>query len=41
MSLDPRLANFVVDGAYRILDVIGEGAYGIVWSVHAQPRHPR
>lgn len=35
MSVDPRLENFTVDAAYRVLEVIGEGAYGIVWSVHA------
>lgn len=35
MSIDHRLENFTVDGAYRVLEVIGEGAYGIVWSVHA------
>ena len=33
MSTDHRLENFTVDGAYRVLEVIGEGAYGIVWSV--------
>ena len=38
--MDHRLENFVVDGAYRVLDVIGEGAYGIVWSVHPAPAHP-
>ena len=32
-KMDQRLEHFVVDGAYRVLDVIGEGAYGIVWSV--------
>lgn len=31
--MDHRLENFVVDGAYRVLEVIGEGAYGIVWYV--------
>lgn len=34
MSVDLRLENFTVDAAYRVLEVIGEGAYGIVWSVH-------
>ncbi|KAI9567593.1 kinase-like domain-containing protein [Boletus coccyginus] len=37
MSFDARLESFVVDGAYRILDVIGEGAYGIVCSAVHQP----
>jgi hypothetical protein len=25
---------FVVDDNYQVLDVIGEGAYGVVWFVH-------
>ncbi|KAG1716817.1 hypothetical protein ID866_339 [Astraeus odoratus] len=29
---DNRLDNFSVDGTYRVLEVIGEGAYGIVCS---------
>lgn len=33
MSTDHRLENFTVDSTYRVLEVIGEGAYGIVWSV--------
>jgi hypothetical protein len=29
---DERMANFMAGNAhYQILDVIGEGAYGIVW----------
>lgn len=32
MSSDSRLDNFSVGGTYRVLEVIGEGAYGIVWS---------
>jgi hypothetical protein len=32
---DERLANFVVGASYTVLDVIGEGAYGIVWCVRA------
>ena len=31
--MDQRLEYFVVDGAYRVLDFIGEGTYGIIWSV--------
>jgi mitogen-activated protein kinase 1/3 len=27
---DERLSNFVVGSSYQVLDVIGEGAYGIV-----------
>lgn len=30
---DERLATFVVGSSYQVLDVIGEGAYGIVWCV--------
>lgn len=30
---DERLASFVVGSNYKVLDVIGEGAYGVVWSV--------
>lgn len=29
--MDDRLQNFVVGSNYQVLDVIGEGAYGIVW----------
>lgn len=28
---DERLQTFVVGSNYQVLDVIGEGAYGIVW----------
>lgn len=31
MSTDERLAGFVVGDNYQVQDVIGEGAYGIVW----------
>lgn len=37
---DERLASFVVGSNYKVLDVIGEGAYGIVWCVcvlHTRP----
>ncbi|KAF9239857.1 mitogen activated protein kinase-like protein [Melanogaster broomeanus] len=37
MSSDHRLENFTVDSAYRVLEVIGEGAYGIVCSAIHQP----
>jgi mitogen-activated protein kinase 1/3 len=37
MSYDHRLDNFPVDSAYRVLEVIGEGAYGIVWLVSLDP----
>lgn len=30
---DERLATFVVGNNYKVLDVIGEGAYGVVWYV--------
>lgn len=30
---DDRLAGFDVGDSYEVQDVIGEGAYGIVWSV--------
>ena len=32
-AMDERLAGFVVGDNYIVQDVIGEGAYGIVWSV--------
>lgn len=28
---DERMLSFVVGNNYKVLDVIGEGAYGIVW----------
>lgn len=34
---DERLASFVVGDSYVVQDVIGEGAYGIVWSVAQNP----
>ena len=34
--MDERLAGFVVGSNYQVLDVIGEGAYGIVWYVSYQ-----
>ena len=33
MMADERLAGFVVGDSYQVEDVIGEGAYGIVWLV--------
>ncbi|KAG6377590.1 kinase-like domain-containing protein [Boletus reticuloceps] len=35
--MDHRLENFIVGSAYRVLEVIGEGAYGIVCSATHQP----
>ena len=33
-DMDERLASFMPSGTnYQVLDVIGEGAYGIVWCV--------
>jgi hypothetical protein len=29
--MDDRLAGFIVGNNYIVQDVIGEGAYGIVW----------
>ena len=29
--MDDRMSSFVVGSNYQVLDVIGEGAYGIVW----------
>jgi hypothetical protein len=31
--MDERMENFITGNTYSLLDVIGEGAYGIVWSV--------
>ena len=31
--MDERMENFITGNIYSPLDVIGEGAYGIVWSV--------
>ena len=31
---DDRLDNFITGTNYQPLDVVGEGAYGIVWSAH-------
>ena len=38
-EVDDRVAanNFVVGSNYQILDVFGEGAYGIVWCVRGVP----
>ena len=35
--MDDRMSAFVVGSNYQVLDVIGEGAYGIVWSVPFLP----
>lgn len=37
---DERLASFVVGSSYKVLDVIGEGAYGVVWYVHTARSPP-
>jgi hypothetical protein len=34
-TMDDRLSGFVMNNNYQVLDVIGEGAYGIVWCVIA------
>lgn len=31
MSSEPRKISFNVSDQYQIKDVVGEGAYGIVW----------
>lgn len=31
--MDEKMTNFIVGSSYKPLDVIGEGAYGTVWSV--------
>lgn len=31
------MANFIVGANYQVLEVIGEGAYGIVWYVCHMP----
>ena len=36
---DDRLDNFITGTNYQPLDVIGEGAYGIVWCVSTFWRH--
>jgi mitogen-activated protein kinase 1/3 len=40
-AMDERLANFVVGSSYQVLDVIGEGAYGIVWCARRVGRRTR
>ena len=36
-DMDERLTSFIPSGTnYQTLDVIGEGAYGIVWCVHCR-----
>ncbi|CDO76781.1 hypothetical protein BN946_scf184978.g10 [Trametes cinnabarina] len=35
--MDDRISSFVVGTNYQVLDVIGEGAYGIVWYVVSHP----
>lgn len=42
-EVDDRVAanNFVVGSNYQILDVIGEGAYGIVWCVRGVSYRPQ
>lgn len=30
---EERISSFVVGSNYTVLDVIGEGAYGVVWYV--------
>ena len=34
--MEERLQNFIVGSNYQVLDVIGEGAYGIVWCVSSR-----
>lgn len=31
MANDERLSGFIVGDSYQVQDVIGEGAYGVVW----------
>jgi mitogen-activated protein kinase 1/3 len=40
-AMDDRLASFVVGDSYNVLDVIGEGAYGIVCSATHLPSQRR
>ena len=39
-AMDDRMSSFVVGSNYQVLDVIGEGAYGIVWYVPPVSSHP-
>jgi mitogen-activated protein kinase 1/3 len=32
-GLDERMTSFIVGSSYQPLDVIGEGAYGVVWYI--------
>jgi mitogen-activated protein kinase 1/3 len=32
-SMDERVPPFIIDVNYQVIDVIGEGAYGVVWLV--------
>jgi hypothetical protein len=38
-TVDERMASFIVGSNYQPLDVIGEGAYGVVWSVLTSRLH--
>ena len=40
ITMDERTTQFVIQSNYQPLDVIGEGAYGVVWCVDLVSRSP-